>query len=72
MLAIGGAFVLIGIALMGFEGYRWYAKDFGPLDLTATGKVFVPGICSALIGMSLIFHGFSLSILNLKTRKNPA
>jgi glycosyltransferase involved in cell wall biosynthesis len=70
MLIGGGVLIGLGTLLMGYETYSWYKQGFGPLDLTRSGRVFVPGVCAALVGLTIILNGFSLSMLGLATRKN--
>ncbi|MFZ9855972.1 MAG: glycosyltransferase family 2 protein [Limisphaerales bacterium] len=62
--------MMAGIGLMGIQTFRWYQTGFGYLDLNQTGRVFVPGACLFLIGISVILNGFCLSVFSLATRKS--
>jgi hypothetical protein len=62
--------MMSGIGLMGIQTFRWYQTGFGYLDLNQTGRVFVPGACLFLIGISVILNGFCLSVFSLATRKS--
>ena len=69
MLILGALLLLIGGSMIGFEAWSWYRNNFGPLDLTQTGRVVVPGICLVLIGITIISNGFSLSTLDLSIKR---
>lgn len=69
LILLGLLAMTFGLGLMGIQTYRWYQSGFGYLDLNQTGRVFVPGACLVLIGISVILNGFCLSVFSLSTRK---
>lgn len=69
MLILGSIGMILGMVLMGTQFNKWQKTGFGPLDLKQTGRVFVPGACSFLLGFTLAINGFCLSTLTLQTRK---
>jgi glycosyltransferase involved in cell wall biosynthesis len=72
LLVLGFLSVAIGLGLMGFQTFRWYQTGFGQLDLNQTGRIFVPGACLFLVGVSVILNGFCLSVFSLSTKKAEA
>ena len=69
-LVLGLLGMLTGFGLMGLQTYRWYQTGFGHLDLNQTGRVFVPGACLFLVGISVILNGFCLSVFSLNIRRS--
>ncbi|MEN9732409.1 MAG: hypothetical protein RLZ45_404 [Verrucomicrobiota bacterium] len=68
-IVLGLLSMMTGLGLMGLQTYRWYQTGFGQLDLNQTGRIFVPGACLFLVGISVILNGFCVSVFSLNTKK---
>jgi glycosyltransferase involved in cell wall biosynthesis len=64
-LALGGVFVLVGLALGGFILATWISHGFGSLS---DERLAVVAASVIIVGMQIFFSSFLLSILGLRRR----
>jgi glycosyltransferase involved in cell wall biosynthesis len=67
-LLAGGAFLLVGLALLIASVYQWRLVDFGHLDYAHTMRLVIPGAALTAIGFQTILSIFFLSILRMRRR----
>ncbi|HYF52456.1 MAG TPA: glycosyltransferase family 2 protein [Planctomycetota bacterium] len=65
---LGLAMSGIGIALLLFAVYQWWAVDFGRLDYAKTMRWVIPGTLFTALGAQTVFSSFFISILGMKRR----
>lgn len=65
-LVIGGAVTLLGLALLTMVLYRWWSRDFGPLDYRATLRLTIPGVMFTSLGVQTILSSFFATVLELR------
>jgi len=67
-LLAGGLLTLLGLAFSSYAVHTWSVRNFGPLDISHTFRLVIPGALCLTLGVQMIFSSFFLSILGLRHR----
>jgi glycosyltransferase involved in cell wall biosynthesis len=67
-LVAGAGTTVVGLALLAWSVWFWFAHGLGPLDYATTMRWVIPGVMLTAIGFQTILSSFFLSILGMRRR----
>jgi glycosyltransferase involved in cell wall biosynthesis len=67
-LAVGGLFILLGLAGSWYAFSTWAEHWFGPLNSGEVLRLIIPAVVSLTLGLQIVFSSFFLSVLGLRRR----
>jgi glycosyltransferase involved in cell wall biosynthesis len=67
-LLAGVATTVVGLMLLAWSVWFWFAHGLGPLDYATTMRWVIPGVMLTAIGFQTILSSFFLSILGMRRR----
>jgi glycosyltransferase involved in cell wall biosynthesis len=67
-LLAGAATTVVGLTLLAWAVWFWFAHGLGPLDYPTTMRWVIPGVTLTAIGFQTILSSFFLSILGMRRR----
>jgi hypothetical protein len=68
-LAIGAAFMLVGLAGSVAALTHWGRRSFGPLDPVKALRLVIPSASALVLGCQIVLSSFFLSLLWLRRRR---
>jgi glycosyltransferase involved in cell wall biosynthesis len=67
-LLAGVATTVVGLTLLAWSVWFWFAHGLGPLDYPTTMRWVIPGVTLTAIGFQTVLSSFFLSILGMRRR----
>jgi glycosyltransferase involved in cell wall biosynthesis len=65
-LMLGGAAVVVGLALLATTAVQWWEVGFGPLDYAQTMRWAIPGATLTALGVQTVLASFFTSVLGMR------
>jgi glycosyltransferase involved in cell wall biosynthesis len=65
-LLLGGAAVVVGLALLATTAVQWWKTGFGPLDYAQTMRWAIPGATLTALGVQTVLASFFTSVLGMR------
>lgn len=67
-LVVGALLVVGGLLISVYAVHYWETQNFGPLDMSRTFRLVIPGALCLTLGVQGIFSSFFLSVLSMRRK----
>ena len=67
-LLFGFVLVILGFLISIYAVHFWETQHFGPLDMSHTFRLVIPGVLCLTLGVQAIFSSFFLSVLGMRRK----
>jgi glycosyltransferase involved in cell wall biosynthesis len=67
-IVTGATLVLFGLAISLYAVHFWETQHFGPLDMSHTFRLVIPGALCLTLGVQTIFSSFFVSVLGMRRK----
>jgi hypothetical protein len=67
-LVVGVLLSVVGLGISIFAVYFWKTQNFGPLDMSHSFRLVIPGALCLTLGVQAIFSSFFLSVLGMRRK----